>query len=70
VNEEKEWVSDGASREVVDAALRRIDEKNATLPTCAVCGQRCNRLDKFGACSNTSEPHRVHRVEMQAGVIA
>jgi hypothetical protein len=65
---EKGWLLDPSQEErlrrVTAEALARIDEKQAHLPECVVCGQRCVRLDEFGTCSKTSKlspPHREFR---------
>lgn len=63
---EKEWVLDDAARARAAAELDRIDAGHEGKPTCAACGQRVNRLDRFGLCSKTSVMHE----EWRAGVRA
>lgn len=57
------WVLD---REVTIAALAEIDQRQAHHLTCALCGQRTLKLDKFGLCSKVSEPHKKWRAETRA----
>ncbi|MFB7843604.1 hypothetical protein [Microbacterium sp. NPDC056052] len=63
-----DWKPD---RAVTLAALEEIDVIQAGSPTCRLCGQRCNRLDKYGLCSKTSEAHQGWRAgvrnDMKAG---
>lgn len=59
----EQWVLD---REVTVAALAEIDRRQAHHPTCALCGQRALKLDKFGLCSKVSEPHKKWRAETRA----
>lgn len=61
-----EWVLDDAARAQSAVELEAIDIMQSGLPTCKLCGQRANRLDRFGLCSKTSEPH----MEWRAGVRA
>lgn len=68
MSEEKEWVADEASRARARAELTAIDMSHEGKPKCIVCGQRCNRLDKYGACSKISDAHKAHRGEMKAQV--
>ncbi len=63
---EKEWVCDDASRARTAAALAEIDRKQAHLPTCALCGQRSLKLDRFGLCSKVSKPHQDWRAGVRA----
>ncbi|MDF2555769.1 MAG: MPMin1 gp20 [Microbacterium sp.] len=63
---EKEWEYDDAARARVTAALAEIDANQAHLPTCALCGQRSLKLDRFGLCSKVSQPH----LDWRAGVRA
>ena len=46
-------------------ALAAIDLKHATYPACVVCDQRVIKLDRFGACSKTTEVHREHRADLE-----
>lgn len=69
----KDWELDAAARVRIAEALAEIDQMQSGYPTCAVCGQRCIRLDRFGTCSKVSErsePHRQHRNEFRTGVRA
>lgn len=59
----EKWVLD---REVTVAALAEVDQRQAHHPTCALCGQRTLRLDRFGLCSKVSEPHKKWRAETRA----
>ena len=61
-----EWVSDAASQKRVADALAEVDASQAHYPTCALCGQRAVRLDRFGLCSKTSDPHKEWRAEARA----
>jgi hypothetical protein len=63
---EREWVFDDAARARVAVALAEIDANQAHLPTCALCGQRSLKLDRFGLCSKVSQPH----LDWRAGVRA
>ncbi len=63
---EKEWVLDDAARARVAAELATIDAHHEGKPTCALCGQRANKLDRFGLCSKTSEPHQDWRAAARA----
>lgn len=56
--EEKDWA---ANREVTLERLRIVDMIHEGKPACRLCGQIVNRLDAFGLCSKTSEPHRQRR---------
>ncbi len=57
------WTLD---REITTAALAEIDRHHAQHPTCALCGQRTIKLDRFGLCSKISEPHKKWRAETRA----
>jgi hypothetical protein len=61
-----EWVLDDAARARAKAALDLIDEAHAHKPTCVLCGQRANSLDRFGLCSKVSGTHRRYREEERA----
>lgn len=60
----QEWLLDAAARSRIDAELSRIDQGHEAKPTCALCGQPANVLDRFGLCSKTSDPHE----DWRAGV--
>lgn len=62
----QEWVNDDASKARVAAALADVDAGQSAAATCALCGQRTYRLDRFGLCSKKSQPHE----EWRAGVRA
>ena len=64
-DEKPEWQPD---RAVTLAALEEIDHQQAGCPTCALCGQRANRLDKYGLCSKTSEAHQDWRAGVRADI--
>lgn len=49
------------NREVTIEALRIVDMIHEDKPQCRICGQTANRLDAFGLCSKTSDPHREYR---------
>lgn len=69
----KDWTLDDGARARIDRAMEDIEAVQSHYPVCVVCGQRALSLDKFGTCSKTSdksEPHRLHRNEMRAGVRA
>ena len=72
MSNEKQWAASDASRAATAEALARIDRAQASYPRCALCGQRCVKLDRFGLCSKTSEPHQEWRArgraERKAGV--
>ncbi|MDR7113908.1 hypothetical protein J2X03_003810 [Microbacterium trichothecenolyticum] len=57
---EKEWAP---NRAVTLAALAVIDEAHKDKPTCALCGQRCNALDKDGLCSKVRGEHEEWRAD-------
>lgn len=59
----EEWTLDRAT---TVAALAEIDEQQKHRPTCALCGQRAIKLDKYGLCSKTSKPHEEWRKEARA----
>lgn len=61
----KEWSLDAGARRRIDAALEEVAGVQEISPACVVCGQKSARLDKSGACSKTTEPHRQHRNEMR-----
>ncbi|MFC7942677.1 hypothetical protein ACFUPZ_05390 [Microbacterium oxydans] len=56
--EEKEWTPD---RAVTLERLRIVDMIHEGKPACRLCGQTVNRLDTYGLCSKTTEPHRHRR---------
>ncbi|MFD6699715.1 MULTISPECIES: hypothetical protein [unclassified Microbacterium] len=58
-----DWKPD---RAVTLAALEAIDRKQAGSPTCALCGQRANQLDKYGLCSKVSDDHKDWRADVRA----
>lgn len=39
------------------AALAEIDERQAGMPTCVLCGQRTAKPDKWGLCSKITDDH-------------
>lgn len=45
-----------------------LDVRQSRLPTCALCGQRCRRLDKFGLCSKTTDAHEAERKRLDQRV--
>lgn len=60
---EKDWVPDHS---VTLAALAEIDARQADAPTCALCGQRVIKLDKFGLCSKVKGEHDEWRADARA----
>lgn len=44
-------------RKAVGKALKRIDKLQRQAPACHLCGQRCQRIDKWGLCSKTGGRH-------------
>lgn len=60
-DEAPEWKADDASHARTAAALAAIDARQANAPTCWLCDQRANRLDKHGLCSKTSRIHQEAR---------
>lgn len=73
---EKGWVlhpsEEPRVRENHRATMARIDKAQAHYPTCALCGQRCIKLDRFGLCSKEKGEHAEWRAdarrEEKAGV--
>lgn len=67
MNTDKGWVLNPLRREHVDrvnrAASAAIDKAQAHYPTCALCGQRCIRLDKYGLCSKDKGEHAAWRAD-------
>lgn len=53
-SDDPEWKPD---RTVTLQALARIDTTHSHLPTCWVCDQHVDALDKNGLCSKTSPIH-------------
>jgi hypothetical protein len=49
------------------AAMAAIDKAQAGSPTCALCGQRVNRPDRYGLCSKTTDAHKAWRAEARRG---
>lgn len=49
------------NREVTLEQLRIVDMIHEGKPTCRLCGQIVNHLDKFGLCSKTSDAHQEWR---------
>lgn len=64
--EKKEWVFDDDAKARVAAELAAIDMSHEGKPTCALCGQRCNSLDRAGLCSKVSEAHKDWRAGVRA----
>lgn len=60
---EQEWTP---NREVTLEALRVVDMIHEGKPTCRLCGQTVNRLDKFGLCSKVSDAHKEARGDAPA----
>lgn len=64
---DKGWVLDPRRREHVRLQWRResdrIDQAQARLPRCALCGQRAVTLDRFGLCSKSKGEHAAWRAE-------
>lgn len=52
-----QWKFDDAAKARAAAELALIDEAQSGKPTCTLCGQRVNQLDKFELCSKISENH-------------
>jgi hypothetical protein len=48
------------------AALDLIGDTHAHKPTCVLCGQRANSLDRFGLCAKVSGTHLRYREEERA----
>jgi len=67
---DKGWTLDPAMKEQNDAELRAalaaIDTSHAHLPTCALCGQRCLKRDRYGLCSKVTEAHKAWRASTRA----
>jgi hypothetical protein len=61
-----EWVPDDAARARTKTALDLIDDTHAHKPTCVLCGQRANSLDRFGLCTKVSASHLRYREEERA----
>ncbi|MCK2031242.1 hypothetical protein [Microbacterium galbinum] len=49
------------NRERIADELRNVDAIHEGKPTCRLCGQVVNHLDKFGLCSKVSPAHREWR---------
>lgn len=61
-----EYSFDEAARVRVREALAIVDMVHEGKPQCRLCGQISNRLDEFGLCSKTSDPHTAWRAEARA----
>ena len=68
--DEKEWTLDGAARERIAAELAVIDVLHEGKPTCRLCGQVTNVLDRFGLCPKVSQPHQDYRAGVRADMKA
>lgn len=53
-----DWTPDP---EVVATELGYIEQEQAHLPTCTLCGQRTNRPDSAGLCSKVDDAHVARR---------
>lgn len=62
-DEKPDWKPD---RAVTLAALAAIDHQQRNAPTCRLCGQRANQLDKYGLCSKVSDDHKDWRADVRA----
>jgi hypothetical protein len=66
-DEKSDWKPD---RDITRAELETIAMSHEGRPTCHLCGQTTNALDRFGLCSKTSEAHKNWRagvrLEMKA----
>lgn len=49
--------------EVIADELRNLDAIHEGKPTCKLCGQVVNQLDRFGLCSKISTSHKEWRGE-------